>query len=139
VAMKAVLLMVVLAVLAGGQSQNTYARYDVNGNMTSVISLFDFASDEDCRGRETYSGVISKVEYNNQKQIESFSLKVQRKGRKPIVLVYAFPLDPYEGGLEPNELTKLPALIREGNRVRVDGYECGLKATAFFSHSIYKL
>ena len=131
-AMKAVLLMVVLAVLAGGQSQNTYARYDVNGNMTSVISLFDFASDEDCRGRQTYSGVISKVEYNNQKQIESFSLKVQRKGRKPIVLVYAFPLDPYEGGLEPSELTKLPTLIREGNRVRVDGYECGLKAYRFF-------
>ena len=138
-AMKAVLLIVVLAVLAGGQSQKSYARYDESGNMTSAISLFDLASDEDCRGRQTFSGVISRVEYNNQKQIESFSLKVQRKGRKPVVLVYAFPLDPYEGGLEANELTKLPTLIREGNRVRVDGYECGLKATAFFSHSIYKL
>jgi len=120
-------------------SRKAYATYDAKGNMISVVSLFDLAASSDCKKETTYSGVISKVEFNNKREIESFSITVQRKSRKSWLLRYDFPPDPYEGELEQVDREKLPTLIRQGNRVRVESCACGLKAYALFSHSIYKL
>ena len=120
-------------------SRKGYATYDANGKMISVISLFDVAASSDCKKEITYSGVISKVEFNNKQEIESFSISVQRKGRKSWLLRYDFPPDPYEGELGRADREKLPTLISRGNRVRVESCACGLKAYALFSHSIYKL
>ena len=118
--------------------RKSYARYDANGNMTSVVSLFDLATTDDCKKEKTYSGIITSVEFNNKREIESFSIRVQTKGKKSWLLRYDFPPDPYEGELEPLDCEKLPTLIRKGNRVRVESYACGLKAYALFSHSINK-
>ena len=112
-----------------GQSDKAITRYDERGNMISVVRL---ATDETrlC-SKFVYVGTITRAQYDNQRELQEFSIR--RRGKQVVTVNLS------EATLEDVDSKKVPTLIRKGVHVRVVAYGCGASGSFQVADEIKKL
>lgn len=112
--------------LAHGQRSNR-ARADIREQRgkTAMIALYNIAGD-DSQGcvLRTFTGTIVKVHYDEEFaiRIDGFTLLHAKRERTFFNIEDEFYT---EFGLPRSDLSWLPTLLTQNNRVRVDAYLCG--------------
>lgn len=113
------LVVMVVAAPVAAQSKRAIARYDARGRMVRAFNLTERASDGTCE-RFVYVGTVTRTEYDAEGRPAEFWIK-ERAGRAQSFNLLEAQFDAYD-------LKRVPGLLRNGARVRVEAFGCGAGA-----------
>lgn len=120
-------LLAATSVSAVAQNRRAFARYDQRGRMVRAFNLTERAADAGCE-KSVHVGTVTRAEYDGDGRPAEFWIK-EKGGRAP-----SFNL--IDAEFDAADLKRVPGLLREGARVRVEAYGCGAGGAVLTAWSV---